>query len=270
MALFCTAIRRDSVSLSRFPFCSHVSCEISPIHSLKYPYTCVTSHFCFLIFFVVLFILILSVASVISLSLLFLMKSCRPHIDTSMLSLMLVRPLPPSFLDTHSLSISALGCKAWCIIINFLVLWSICLSSSLLHFKNGPKFLTRGTAQVFILLMRILLQSFVSRNLCRIAQRIRVKYIFVVFSDPFYSLLSLHWVVGLFIVCVPEVRTANIHRMPLMSSCWLSREHLLIRPVIWIPCWFRFVIFHYYLCFCHRCDLVFFRRIHFSESQKKS
>ena len=35
-------------------------------------------------------------------------------------------------------------------VISFLVLWSICLSSSLTHFKNGPKYLTMGTPQEFI------------------------------------------------------------------------------------------------------------------------
>ena len=43
MALFYAAIKRDSVSLFRFPFRSHVqvfSCEISPVCRLKYPYSC--------------------------------------------------------------------------------------------------------------------------------------------------------------------------------------------------------------------------------------
>ena len=34
---------------------------------------------------------------------------------------------------------------------SFLVLWSICWSSSLVHFKNDPEYLLRRTAQVFIL-----------------------------------------------------------------------------------------------------------------------
>ena len=49
-------------------------------------------------------------------------------------------------------------------IISFLVLWSICLSSSLVHFKNGPEYLTRGTTQVFIPLIRCRPHSFVSRS----------------------------------------------------------------------------------------------------------
>ena len=52
---------------------------------------------------------------------------------------MLANPLPLSLLDPYSLSTSSLGCYAFCIVINFLVLWSICLSSSLVDFKNGPE-----------------------------------------------------------------------------------------------------------------------------------
>ena len=55
------------------------------------------------------------------------------------------------------------GCKALSIIISFLVLWSNCLSS-LLTFENGPEYLPRGTAQIFISLMRFLLQSLVLKS----------------------------------------------------------------------------------------------------------
>ena len=75
---------------------------------------------------------------------------------------MLASCFPPSFLDTFSLSTS-LGCKALCIVMSFLVLLSICLSSSLVHFKNGPMYLTRGTIQVFIPLIRFLLCSLFRR-----------------------------------------------------------------------------------------------------------
>ena len=63
--------------------------------------------------------------------------------DVSTLSSMLASPLPPSFLGTYSLSTSSLGCNALCIVISFLVLWSICLSSSLVHLRKGPEYLTR-------------------------------------------------------------------------------------------------------------------------------
>ena len=55
-----------------------------------------------------------------------------------------------------------LGCKALCIIISFLVLGSICWSSSIVHFRNGPEYFTRR--QVFIFLMRFLLCSLVSSS----------------------------------------------------------------------------------------------------------
>ena len=56
MALFCAAIRRDSVSLLKFPFLSHVqvlSCEMF-IRRFKRPYCCFPSHFCFLVIFILL------------------------------------------------------------------------------------------------------------------------------------------------------------------------------------------------------------------------
>ena len=95
-------------------------------------------------------------------------------INASTLSWILASLLPPSFLDTYSLSPSSLGCKAlcnlrsswlrcgtrpnewgaqWdsnlgykalCMTISFRVLLSICWSSSLVHFRNGPEYLTKG------------------------------------------------------------------------------------------------------------------------------
>ena len=62
MALFCVAIRGDSVSLLRYLFLSHVHvflCEISLFCRLKCPYS-LFFHFCFLVIFVLL-ILMLSV-----------------------------------------------------------------------------------------------------------------------------------------------------------------------------------------------------------------
>ena len=76
---------------------------------------------------------------------------------------MLTSLLSP-FLDTYSLSTSFLGYKALYIVLSFLVLWSICLSSSIVHFKNGPEYLTPGITQVFIPLMRFLLYSLVSNS----------------------------------------------------------------------------------------------------------
>ena len=85
---------------------------------------------------------------------------------------MLVSPLPPFFLDTY--------CRSFCMVISFLVLWSICLSSSLVHFKNGPEYPMWGTAHVSISLIRFLLYSFVSSNFL-----VLLKYSFLIFlSSP--------------------------------------------------------------------------------------
>ena len=58
-----------------------------------------------------------------------------------------VSPLPPYFLDT-----------------SFIVRWFICWSFSVVYFKNGPEYLTRRTAHVFIHLMRFLQCSVVLRS----------------------------------------------------------------------------------------------------------
>ena len=76
MALFYTAIRRDSVSLLKFPFLSHVqvfSCEISLVCRLKFPYNSFSSHFCSLLIVVllILVLLVLFLVAISSLSLLF-------------------------------------------------------------------------------------------------------------------------------------------------------------------------------------------------------
>ena len=76
MALFCTAIRGNSVSLLRFLFLSRVqvlSCEISLVCHLKCPSSCFSFNFCFLVI-VVLLVFVLSVlflVAVISLPLRF-------------------------------------------------------------------------------------------------------------------------------------------------------------------------------------------------------
>ena len=57
MALFCVAIRIDSVSLLRFPFLNQIHvflCEISLVSRLKYPLSCFSSHFYFLVIVVLL------------------------------------------------------------------------------------------------------------------------------------------------------------------------------------------------------------------------
>ena len=85
MALFCAAIRRDSVSLLRFPFLSHVQvflCEISLICRLKCPYSCFSSHFyCLIILILLILAFVLFLVAVISLSPSFFMLSSSCCID---------------------------------------------------------------------------------------------------------------------------------------------------------------------------------------------
>ena len=107
----------------------------------------------------------------------FSVKSSSRCINASTLSSMLPNHLPRSFLHTYSLSTSSLGCSALCMVISFLVLWSICLSSSLVHLRRGPQYLTRGRAKIFIPLIRFLQENFVSSSF-----RVLLRYSFWILS----------------------------------------------------------------------------------------
>ena len=89
---------------------------------------------------------------------------------------MLVSPLHPSFLDTYSLSTSSLGYKALCVVIRFLSLLSIYLSYFLVHFKNGPEYLTRDTDQAFIAFISFRLYSLVLSSFL-----VLLRYSFLIF-----------------------------------------------------------------------------------------
>ena len=124
----------------------------------------VFSHFCFL-FIVVLLIFVLILIAVISFSWLFFIFNLLKYsffifsfISTCMIVLV---PMFPStckfpfpyafwcFLDlvVLFLPMSSLRCNTLCIIINFLVLWSICLSSPLVYFQNVLSILHGGQSR---------------------------------------------------------------------------------------------------------------------------
>ena len=124
---------------------------------------------------------------------------------------MLAGPLRPSFLDTYSLSASSLGCKALCMVITFFVLWSVCWRSSLVYFKNGPEYLSRGTAQVFIPSIRFLLYYFVSSRFL-----VLLKYSFYIFFSYFHLFDQL----SVF---------SSICRFPFLRAFWL-----LLYLVVWL------------------------------------
>ena len=77
IVLFCAIITRDSVSPSTY-FINYVQIvfgKYSSVSRLKYPYSCFSSHFYFIVFVIILFGFMLSLllhATMISLSLLFL------------------------------------------------------------------------------------------------------------------------------------------------------------------------------------------------------
>ena len=101
-------------------------------------------------------VLILILPTAVTIFLLFCVLS-SPWIVASRQFSMPASPLLSSFLEIESMS--SLGCKALGIV---LVLCSICLSSSFVHFRNGPEYLTRN--QVLMHLIEFLQQSLVSWN----------------------------------------------------------------------------------------------------------
>ena len=111
--MFSAAIERDSVSILKLLFHSHVQVIlhlISPIFNLKYPYSCFSSHFWFLAFIVFLFsfnLPFLFLVAVNSLSLLSLIYSSSSWIVACMqLSLLLLLLSLLLFVCYVSLSIS--------------------------------------------------------------------------------------------------------------------------------------------------------------------
>ena len=97
MALFCAAIKRDSVSLLGFPFTTHdqvFSCEMSLV-----------------IIILLILVFMLFLVALISLSLFFYTLSSRHHIEVSTLSSMLTSPFPSSFLATYIMFIISLAFK---------------------------------------------------------------------------------------------------------------------------------------------------------------
>ena len=159
MALFCTAIWRDSVSLLKFIFLIHfqvLSCEMLFISRLKRSWSCFPC-FCHSVIYRVVSIFSdgCNQSSFVFFYVVFksLYGCVNAVFDAGKSS---------SSLFSWYMSTSSLGCNALCMVISFLVLWSICLSSSLVHLRKCPEYLTRGTAQAFIPLIRFLLENFVS------------------------------------------------------------------------------------------------------------
>ena len=147
-------------AIRRFPFLSYVpvfSCEISLVHRLKFPYNFL-SHFCFLVIDVLLILVLFVFVLVAVISYVVFESSIRVL-----------------FLILFLIYLSR-GCKALCIVHSVLVLWFICKSSSLFHFKNSPGYLTINIAQVFVLLMRFLLCNLVSSSFL-----VLLKYSFLIF-----------------------------------------------------------------------------------------
>ena len=195
MTLFWTAIRRDLDSLLEFPFRSHVQvflCEISFVCRLKYLYSCISSHFCFLVV-VVYHFAVCAVSGHIN-------KSCFAYFYVFFESLYwYIFNAGESSSSFFYLTRIVYLCHLWVVRpyaspLIFLFSGPFCLSFSLVHFKNGSDYPTRTTAQVFSSLFSFPLQSVVSRSFL-----VRLRYsffIFFFFSTLWYPLPIFPLLVG--------------------------------------------------------------------------
>ena len=134
---------------------------ISFVCVLKYQYSCFSSYFCSL-----LLLLCWSISYLRCFWSPYLvfncMKSSSPHVDASTLSSMLASPLPPSFLDIYSLSMSSHGYKAFRIM-SFLS-FDLFLEILPASIQKRPRVSYKRTAQMFVPLIKFSLQSLLSRN----------------------------------------------------------------------------------------------------------
>ena len=196
--MFCATITKDTDYRFMALFVSHVHvfrCTISLVRHLKYSYSCCSSssdlydvcvtsgryNWSFFGFFYVAFESLYWRCFQCWLILFFLL-----------------------FLDTYSLSIPSPGCEGQCITIIFILLWSIFLSSSLVHFKNSPKYLILVTAQVFFPLVGFPMQRLVSRSFL-----VHLRYSFLLYLS---SLLVWCCLLSIFL---------STWRFPFLRAFWL-------------------------------------------------
>ena len=168
---------------------------------------------------------------------------------TSKESSILVTPL---LLDIENFSMSSFECKALCIIIDFLLFWSIWLSS--FHFKNGPEYFVKFIAQVIIPLMLFLWQNLVLRSYLVLQKYSFHTFSLFLFYDVcfqfsvfliiffiFPSVLMLSW----FCSSVPCINSfllffpLSIAYFLVSNSSSMSWLHILI-VYNWVSCSFSF------------------------------
>ena len=117
-------------------------------------------------------------------------------------------------------------CFSISVFIDFFVLWSIYVISFLVHLKNSPGYLTRGTAWVFILWMRSLLQSLVSWRFL------------ILLRNFFLTFFHFCWIVS----------TCNIPKL-LVNFFFLSVP-ILFWGRVFVFCVFFFLVFLFYSFRC--------------------
>ena len=116
---------------------------LNDIYLLKYPYSCFSSYSCFLVI-VVPFIIVLLALFLVAVVFTYSIYEIFVPLYWCIHAIFNVDESSTYFFSWRiCLSISSLRCKALCIVISFLAILSIRLSSSIVHFKYGPEDLTK-------------------------------------------------------------------------------------------------------------------------------
>ena len=135
---------------------------------------------------------------------------------------------------------SWLGCKALFIIINFHVLWFICFSSSLDHFKNGPWVSYKVTALVFTPLDEISTREFG----------------FEKFSHSTLELISHFFLSSLFVWCCLLPIFSNICRFSSLQAFWFFPDLAVLFIPLFVFLYFSLWTWHLFNFEFHFCILV--------------
>ena len=113
------------------------------------------------------------------------------------------------------------------------------LNSSVIHFKNGPEYLTRGTAQVSISFMRFLQCNLVSNSFL-----ILLRYSFLIFFFYFGVFDSVHFQCSHIFVSF-----ISSERSDFVLIGWLySVRHLMFSTFHYSQVAFFYVKLHPYIC----------------------
>ena len=134
----------------------------------------------------------------------------------------LISPFPPSFLDKYILVMSHLGFSAWCIVISYFVLLSMCSNSVPAQSRKAAEYLSNEIAYVFIHVIMFPPFNFVSSIFHVFSYHLPVLFPNICDCNPL-SVLSLFYLLTVFHHSLPSFLSSlsllNIFPLKIPSLC---------------------------------------------------